>query len=321
MRGKAWAWAAVAVVAAVLVVAAGAWAVDWYRDGLPRSSRTGDACRVTAAGGLVGIDAATGAVRWTNIVPDGGRLAVADGGVHHQTVWHPEPTDRTIDADTGAVVGCTPMPHRRDGTPAPDPDRLQPGAQVDGLTVVPWGDGLRATDAEGEGVWGTTAMTPSALLGDELLVQTTPPDPHRWSAALIDLRTGEAVWEQPGDIADAEGARDLVLVHVDGPDQRFRALEVRTGEARWETSLDDLRPTVDPRAWEAGDLVVFDLGGDGRIVAVDAATGERRWTATLDAPGRSRRTPETGGIGDVAAVDGETIVVAIDAYVPEDYVD
>ena len=67
--------------------------------------------------------------------------------------------------------------------------------------------------------------------------------------------------------------------------------------------------------------MVFDLGGDGRIVAVDAATGARRWTTTLDAPGRSRRTPETGGIGDVAAVDGETIVVAIDAYVPEDYVD
>ena len=325
----------VAIVAVALAVAAGAWAVDWYRDGLPPSSRSGDACEARGVdGGLVGLDATDGEQRWTNAVPPNGNLEVIEDRVHHQTLGHPDQVDRTLD-DDGAVVNCgpidpvpgegfTPVPGvgAADGS-TPDLDRLIPGANVGDLTIVPWGDGIRATDEDGRGVWGTTGMEASSLLGEDLLVQVHGMDAGSQAAARIDLRTGEARWEVPGIIVNAEGARSLVIVRDAAPstDPTYRALDIETGTERWRTTLEDTDGTIDPEAWEAGDLVVFCTTDDGGLSALAAADGERRWATTVTSPAESRQAPQTGQVGDVATVDGATLVVAIDAYRPEDYVD
>lgn len=320
MRGRR---AAIGAVAAIVLLAAGGAAVGWFRAGLPKGSRSDDACRVTAAGGIVGLDARTGEVRWTNIVPDGGVLRVANDAVHHRSVFHPEPTDRTIDATDGTVAACEAI---TDADPVtgrlPDPDRLEPSVQVGELTIVPWGSGLRATDETGDGIWGTTDMVAQSLLGDHLLVETgLDHDARRRGMALVDLRTGTVAWEQRGLLASAAPAREVVVVRDHGERRRVRALDVRTGTERWRATVPPADVGYEPRAWEAGDVVVLSLGERGRMVALDAATGEERWQATPGAPGRSRRNPSEGEVRSAASDDGRTVVVVVDAFRPQEYVD
>lgn len=319
------AWRALAAVVvsilAVVTLTGAVRAVRWYRATNAKASRAGDACRLSANGGIVGLDATTGAIRWTNIVPPGSELAPdASGGrsLHSRTISSQRAVDRTVASD-GSVVSCRRITDIDPATGPDRPDELSPGAKVDGLTIVPWGSGLRATDATGKGIWGTTDMTPIALRGDALLVQTQRfGDAQRRTVALVDLRTGAIRWEQPGLAVNAERARDLVLVRSAGQRRRYQALDADTGVRRWQTTIPAPDDDVSPHAWEAGGLVVFGLGDDGRVAAVDAATGRNRWTATAGTPGRSRWFPEPGTAHDVAiAADGRTIVVAVDAVAPE----
>lgn len=317
---RLWIVAVAVAVVATLALATVVGAVRYYRSGLPESSRPGDACPVTAAGGLVGIDARTGVVRWTNVVPPWGELTSSEGAVHHRTTARPEPTDRTVDADTGAITGCRAITDIDPSTGPTQPDELSPGAQVGDLTIVKWGSGLRATDRAGEGVWGTTDMYPSALVGPhDLLVQTERfGNAGQRTAQLVDLRTGTPRWEQRGLIVNAEPARRLVVLRERGERRRYRAVDVHTGKELWQTTLPAPDPGEDPHAWEAGGLLVFSMGADGRATAVDARTGQVRWTVVPGAPGRSRRTPDSSGIEDVAgAADGDTVVLAVSAYAPE----
>lgn len=317
---RRWIVATVVVVLALLASTTSVAAVRWYRDGLPEHSRPGDACPVTAPGGLVGIDAHTGSVRWTNIVPPWGELTSADGSIHYRTTSHREPTDRTIDPDSGAVTACHAITDIDPATGPARPDELTPGAQVGELTVVRWGSGLRATDRSGKGIWGTTDMYPKALVGPSgLLVQTERfGNAGLRTAELVDLRTGRVRWEQRGLIVNADAPQHLVILRGMGDRRRFRAIDLRSGKEVWRTTLPAPDPGHDPHAWEAGRLMVFSMGADGRATAVDAQTGRVRWTVVPGAPGASRRTPDSSDIEDVAsAADGATVVVTVSAYSPE----
>jgi hypothetical protein len=56
------------------------------------------------------------------------------------------------------------------------------------------------------------------------------------------------------------------------------------------------------------------------VAALDAATGKLLWTATAGTPGRSHRWSEPGDAHSaVLSPDGETVIVAVDAWMADTY--
>jgi outer membrane protein assembly factor BamB len=173
---------------------------------------------------------------------------------------------------------------------------LDPGPGPTGRPELAWKSGFRTSN-----VW--------PLLVDGLLIAGMVDGP----AVALDARTGEERWRfAPKDgitqsIASADG-----LVVLDGP-QAVYAVDVQTGDKRWEAAVDTpfrgvivdgvvyvasmagavgLSETTGKRVWEwsgpkglkstvvrVADGVAFISAGDGRIYAIDIATGVERWPA------------------------------------------
>ncbi|MCU1368960.1 MAG: PQQ-like domain [Ilumatobacteraceae bacterium] len=307
-----------------------------HRQTITHASAAGDACPTKAHGGLVGLDAQTGAVRWSNVVPDGGSLRLDEetGRIHHvrPAFVDGEPdtavvVDRVVDPATGRISACT--SERSQLSVAPynnlvgDVDPVDPPLTDADVTVQRWGAGIRATDATNTGIWSIDAGRAEYRVGGELIVVEDGRDdtdrPTR--TARIDLRTGEQRWVVDGTLTNrGAGAATLVTRSWTRPDD-LSGVDPDTGDVRWTTKVrfdGDTAADGVVDTFDVGSLVIVPTGADGRVAALDARTGELRWTATAGTPGRNRRFSRPGEAdGAVLSADGKTVVVSVDTWMPE----
>jgi outer membrane protein assembly factor BamB len=317
----------------VLVGLVGAGLALAHRQHLSHSSRPGDACPVTANGGLIGFDARTGAVRWTNVVPEGTGLEIDDAtdDVHALSAEaRPQPdhwmvSERTIDATDGTVTACTTRTAKMTTAEFNDligfDDPLEPPLQLGDATIVHWGAGIRATDPSNTGIWGREASHPEVRLGDDLIVSSQ--QATRSSTTRIDLRTGEERWSTEQRYLGLGGDGSIVVT-VDPEDPTaITGRDAETGDVRWEGELPWPDPSRDPRdAIDLGPLLAIPAGEEGRLIVLDSRTGRVRWTAEGGSPGRNWKHSQGGKVEHAAlSADGDTIVASVTAWVPDDFVD
>src|SRR5690606_8911456 len=111
---------------------------------------------------------------------------------------------------------------------------------------------------------------------------------EEWALAAVDLDTFRPAWVRPGlsPKHDLVGlSNDLALVTLDRY-LRYLAVDVATGETRWDVYVPDLpgidpkpRGTAQPLASPDGSFVVF--GAGDHVVALDGQTGAARWVTKL----------------------------------------
>lgn len=307
-----------------------------HRQGIEHASAPGDACPTEAHGGIVGLDARTGEVRWSNIVPDGGglRLDEATGELHHIRAANTDDgpdgsivVDRVIAPDTGRVVSCSSQRSDQQVTEHNQwiygGDPVDPPISVDGLTIMRWGSGLRATDAENTGVWGLDSARATYRLGDDLIVRVAGEEGEPERTERIDAATGKPRWSVEGILTNRGPGIDTPTTNSWQHMDRLTGLDPASGEERWTTNVpgwsDDLSDGV-VSTFDVGSLVIVPNGNDGRVAAIDARTGEVRWTARAGAPGTNDRYSEPGEVHAAAlSADGRTVVVAIDSWLGDQY--
>ena len=301
-----------------------------HRQHLSHSSRPGDACPVTANGGLIGFDARTGEVRWTNVVPEATGLRLTEAGAVHalSATALPSPdrwvvADRTVDAATGAVTACS---QRRATLTAPEyneliglDDPLEPPLRLGGTTVAHWADGIRATDASGTGIWSRRAARAEVRQGDDLLVATS--DRDGFGTARIDLRTGDERWSADERYLGL-GAEGSIVVTADRTrPTAITGRDAKDGTVRWKAELPWPTSTREPHgAMNLGPLIAVPAGEEGRLVVIDSASGRTRWVAEGGSPGRNWKHTEGGDVGSaVLSADGEVVIASVTAWVPDSY--
>jgi len=227
--------------------------------------------------------------------------------------------DRTIDPTTGAVTACgsseqtIPQAEQSEHNEGPNP--LEPPLHLDGLTIVKWADGIRATDDTNAGVWSIPHGEARAVIGTEAVV--TGSGDGRARTRLLDLRTGEFRWAVRGNLINVPSAEEPVVVVADATDRRqITGYDLETGEQRWTGRLPAL--SQPGSAHQVGDLVIVPVGpGGAHVAALEVRTGRIRWQTDGGSPGRSRRFPEPGWInGVVRSPDGRTVIVAVAADPP-----
>lgn len=320
----------------VLLGLVGSFLALGHRQTISRASGPGDACPVEAHGGLVGLDAETGAVRWTNVVPDGGRLEQdeATGEVRFIRAANdgddPERSlviERTVDPGTGRITACT---TERSGLQVAEHNQRIAGDDpvdpplVDGdVTVMKWGSGLRATDPINTGIWSLEQARADYRVGGDLIVDEYTADGSANRTSRIDLRTGEPRWTVDGTLTNTgPGHGTLVINSWARPDQ-LSSVDPETGEVGWTTKVpffDDEEKDGVVVAFDLGELVLVPDGDDGKVAAIDAAAGDVRWTATAGTPGRNRKWSLPGDAASAAlSADGKTVIVVVDAWMPEQY--
>lgn len=305
-----------------------------HRHGMAHSSRSGDACPVTHHGGIVGFDAVTGDVRWTNVVPTGGWFGAdeaTDAVVLHQTPEYADGrpdrflvVDRTIDPDTGAVTACgssvQTITQAEQNEHSVGPDPMEPPVHLDGLTIVKWADGIRATDATNTGVWSIPHGRASAVIGDEAVV--TGSGDGRARTRLLDLRTGAFRWSVRGNLINVPSAEVPVVVVADATHRRqITGYDLATGAELWTGELPALsRASATQPAVPAGELAIVPIGpGGAHVAALEVRTGRIRWQTDGGSPGRNRQFPEPGWVSAITrSPDGSTVIVAVTADPPDD---
>ncbi len=306
-----------------------------HRQGMAHSSQAGDACPVTARGGLVGYDARTGAVRWTNVVPPEGRLAPDPESGKVRLLRPASYVDglpdrflmvtREIDPATGRVTACSGVVE--DLTQAEQnalngyDEPLATPMRLDGMLISKWGDGIRATDGTitGTGLWGIPHGQARVRIGDALVV--TGSGDGRARTHLLDLRTGETRWSVREKLINAPRAGDPVITADPTHSREITAHDLTTGQVLW-TGL--LPPGSHASEWrpayaEKG-LAIVPVGDGSEIAALDLATGRVRWQADGGSPGRNGRFSEPGEVADVVlAPEGDIVIVAVNAERPPEY--
>lgn len=318
----------------VLVGLLGAGVALAHRQHLSHSSRPGDACPVTSHGGLIGFDARTGAVRWTNVIPDQSHALIREETGEIEVVTardDPGPSgsvviERTIDPETGAVSSCdarasTVEPARTNQLLTAETP-LDPPLELGGATIVPWGSGIRATDPAGTGIWGVEDARAEARVGDDLIISTF--DGDRPGTARIDLRTGDERWSVDGRFIAMGGNGSSVLTGNPGDGGAVTGRDAATGEERWSTRPAWPDPASEP--WRSGidldRIVAFPAGPDGYLVALDTRTGQVVWEAEGGSPGRNWKHSAGGAVETaVLSPDGDTVVATVTAWIPEDFSD
>lgn len=305
-----------------------------HRTHLAHSSRPGDACPVTASGGMVGLDARTGAVRWTNVVPSDTALRVDEeaGDVEGasaeatSTADHWVVSERTIDPSTGAVTGCE--RHKATLTTSETnelrgfSDPLEPPVHLGEATIVKWGNGIRATDPTNTGIWGVESARAEVRIGDDLIVSTRKDD--RAGTARLDLRTGEERWSVDEPFITTGDDAAIVLTGSQADATAITGRDAATGEPRWSTHLSWPDPTMEPwnQGFDLGRMVVFPAGPPGAVIVIDATTGRLLWKADAGSPGKNWKYSNPGSVTSaVLAPDGDTVVVAVPAWIPDDFYD
>lgn len=307
-----------------------------HRQQLPHSSQPGDACPVTASGGLVGFDARTGEVRWTNIVPESARVAVDEptGDVVVRTMRQAaggqiDVRERTVDPDDGRITGCDGA--HRDITSDEAAalmgwdDALDPPIELDGTTIAAWADGIRATDGTNTGIWSVRNARALARDGDDLIAATSLGIGAREGVARLDLRTGAEEWSVDEHGIRVRGTGATVLTSPWDDEGAVVSRDPATGEARWTARLPAAGDGFVPWAFEVfdvGPLVLAPLGDGARLVALDPETGRTVWTGDGASPGRNWKHSEPGSIDSaVLSPDGRTVIATITAWVPDPTID
>lgn len=314
-----------AIIGLVLVVGLGATAVARnHRYDQNEFLVLDTACTAEGNGGLVGFDAETGTVRWTRVTPFDPQISEVDGQLVLATTAKKEEREQVVDAADGHLGPCTDAPTSK---PVATPALLDEPIEIDGLTVVTWGSGLRATDADGNGVWSTEHMRPQARLGDDLLVIGTGDDGTAPTLERVDLRTGETRWSVEGGLMRWPSDDGPLLVASMSDDGRITNVDPDDGSTIWSTFLPDepLRYGFG-NAYPAGDVIVFPLAEGSKVAVVDAATGELRWAGDGGSPAAEAHPYDRSGqpgsylpgsiTSAALAPDGSTVVVAVRAEDP-----
>lgn len=162
--------------------------------------------------------------------------------------------------------------------------------------------GRRALAATAYGLRG-----PIAAAGGLLVAASAPGEAGPGGRTIIAIRRADRsrVWEEPADACTPPAVADETVVV--GTGTGFRALDLGTGDERWEAAVVE-RPVC-------GDLVV----GGGRVVGVSAGVvltavelGDGRPAWEIDLPAAAAASPVL--IGDevvVPLVDGRLLAVAV----------
>ena len=290
-----------------------------------------DATPEPVAFSAVGLDGATGVVRWATPVEDAFTLPVADGSVVYMVVGHRQLI--AIDDTSGDPLweqAATIVP----GT----------GPEVsDGIVAVTLDSGAVAafSATDGTPLWTTDAVaslaTPNPAqsngysatgpaMGGGLIVYgkgrplppATPGDLE--DIVALDARTGEVRWQAVTDAflyAPVTIADGMVLVQ--GGDA-VRAFDTGTGEERWEFRTSDGQVISSPPV--VSDGIVYTSGRGERVHALDATTGSLRWQANTR-NGTDGPVAVSGDVvvvatwsGTIRAIDGDVVSATTDAGTP-----
>lgn len=279
----------------------GMW--QWHALVVVLSGNVGDGVPLGSDGRLIGLDAATGAVRWRLPLPKGSTglagppVATADGGLA-MAGW------------TGPLL----MVNMADGSirwRSGDGSGSGAVAAADGLVFLSNGTGVTAyDDRTGAQRWtatGSEVMPPLQLAGGLLLVTDDTPSGVGSVLTAITPATGRIAWRFHANVTLMVSAADpaggvAVAASFAG---RIFLLDPGTGRLRWQahTVLD-----AGPLFTSAGLIEIEGAEGSGpvRIVDRDAADGRIDWQDTLSAPDTS------GGVGYLAGPllqDGQLALV------------
>lgn len=328
----------VAVVGWIAVVAAGVVVAIRHRARPIAEGRATDACPAQGPAGLVGLDLATGEVRWTNVVGDdvadlwapASRSAGGAGSGARAYVLGSDGSVRRVVAETGAVDRCPAaaslrpadgrVPTTLDGRGALAAHRPETGGRLGTVAV---------TDPDGTVRWEVSARELVGSAPGAVVVRADegadccagPPD---LDVEVREAETGEVRWRAELQGLEATVTSDLLVVtdQFDGagvpsdhrpPDGvRVTAYDLADGRVAWRAHVDGWGSTA-----FAGDDTVFVPAGQGHpeLVALDAGTGRVRWTARLPTPGLGGPNTEYGGMPEVA-VAGDTVVAVVQSTTP-----
>lgn len=320
-----------ALVGGVVVIALVGWRL-LPDDTLPEATgQPGDACEATGPVGLVGLDAASGAERWTNVIgtdlanvwtpgPDGD---VTSGDSDVVYAIGEEQRIRRIDPETGSVEGCTRLdelspeevgrPLAVDATGAFARDRTATAVEVQEA------DGTSRWVREGRVL--VASSTGGVATTTNLEYEAGPP---QLALEVLEPATGELRWakEVPGlsgvatathlVILDQFGGTDGELVGPGGQVARITAYDLADGDEAWHV---DVGGTPDVPYADAGLVLIPGFNGAPTLTAIDDATGEVRWRRTLSQPGRGGIQTEAGVVTKVA-VAGDVVVAAVESQPP-----
>jgi outer membrane protein assembly factor BamB len=241
-------------------------------------------------GGLLGVDAATGALRWRTPLEDAPAAATDElSGLAGTVVVlvRGEPSVLVaVDAASGAERWRAPLGSDR-VTAADlraDPVVVAEQAGIGSPTRVrAFGrtDGTLRWDRQAVGERGVLALVVAPEAVAALVL--TPADPP--SVAGLDPASGTLVWEAPGFGLPAAASAAAGLTTATRPDAGLVGLDLATGTPRWERPdlVDPFVPPGTPLA-AAGHLLAGDLS-TGRVHALRLADGTTVWLAgEVEAP-------------------------------------
>jgi outer membrane protein assembly factor BamB len=279
----------------------GMW--QWHGVVVVLTGEVGDVVPLGSQGSLIGLDAATGAVRWKVPLPDGSlglagaQVVTADGGLA-MAGW----------VGPLVVVNMADGSVRWRGSTSTGSGTI--GA-ADGLVFASTGRGVTAYDDQtGAQRWianGPEVAQPVQLAGGLLLVTDNTPSVVGSVLTAIRPATGRIAWRFHANGTLAVSAADPAagIAVAASSAGRIYLLDPGTGRLRWQahTMLD-----TGPLFTSAGLIEIEGDEGSGplRIVDRDAADGQINWQDTLSAPDIG------GGVGYLAGPllqDGQLALV------------
>ncbi|HTV00126.1 MAG TPA: PQQ-binding-like beta-propeller repeat protein [Luteitalea sp.] len=259
------------------------WSIDL--DGPPVGGVATDNSRVyvpLSSGGLVAVDAESGATRWKADVTTTLRPAAADERVYVVAA----DTLQALEGTTGRALWRTPLP-----AAVSAPLVARAGWIVAALQN---GDVVALRGSDGTVVWtqkfGAPIVAPPAINGDRLYLPGAD-----GIVRAVAVATGEALWSRAIGGAIVTVAPLGARVYVGSTDNYFYCLDDKQGRVRWRwrAGADSVGAAM------ADDERVFFAALDGLIRALDRGHGAQRWRQAL--PWRPRTGPMRVGNTLVAA--------------------
>lgn len=239
----------------------------------------------------------------TGVVPAGEELLIIEldgGSIRHSTELGGVVGPPIVDQDTVFVATS-------DGNPKAYALSLSSGDiiwqyPIDIVTTPPaitgstvmytdWGGTVHAFDAsDGDVRWQFRTqgefIRSAPLVTSETVYICAGTNRRKGWVYAFDVQTGEKYWEK--SVSDtsisASPAADLDTLYVVDDKSCVHALDLTTGERRWQTDgCADATPrqTVD-QSPVVTDSRLYYLMGDGSFVAVSTANGRRRWRKKID---------------------------------------
>jgi alcohol dehydrogenase (cytochrome c) len=219
---------------------------------------------------IVGLDAATGKVRWETMSTGGlssGTLVFGDKVLTGRTCNGARANCYIAahDAKTGKEVWRF---YTAAGSDDPVADKTWGGAPEAGRTTSTWGLGGSYDPVRKMVYWGVANPTPNTRAarhgGDvNAIPRTAPADLYSNSTVALNLETGKLSWyyqHLPGDDWDQDYTNERILIHTRvSPDPKF---------VKW------INPDV--RKGQERDIVV-NIGEGGGMWALDRTSGQFLW--------------------------------------------